>query len=134
MQDKQGFEQDGYSFALTDMLVEGNARVSVQSAYGDSDGKQQKQRFDRNPSSVGRNQVCHRTEDGFTGTLHLNTDSIKVEPAGYRKNSWTVSATRTYPNLSDMDLEFIPKTTTENGRTLQFANVQWQTDNTENVG
>lgn len=38
-----------------------------------------------------------------------------------------------YPNLSDMDLEFIPKTTTEDGRTLQFADVQWQTDNTENV-
>ncbi len=32
-----------------------------------------------------------------------------------------------------MDLEFIPKTTTEDGRTLQFAGVQWQTDNTENV-
>ena len=58
-------------------------------------------------------------------TLHLNTDSIRSSLAGYKNNSWTVSATRTYPNLSDMDLEFIPKTTTENGRTLQFANVQW---------
>ena len=32
-----------------------------------------------------------------------------------------------------MDLEYIPKTTTENGRTLNFSTVDWQTDNTENV-
>ena len=32
-----------------------------------------------------------------------------------------------------MDLEYIPKTTTENGRTLNFSAVDWQTDNTENV-
>ena len=38
-----------------------------------------------------------------------------------------------YPNLSSMDLEYIPKTTTENGRTLNFSTVDWQTDNTENV-
>ena len=73
------------------------------------------------------------TEDGFTGTLKLDTGSITVEPAGYKNNSWTVSATRTYPNLSSMDLEYIPKTTTENGRTLNFSTVDWQTDNTENV-
>ena len=32
-----------------------------------------------------------------------------------------------------MDLEYVPKTTTENGRTLNFSTVDWQTDNTENV-
>lgn len=32
-----------------------------------------------------------------------------------------------------MDLEYIPKTTTENGRTLNFSTVDWRTDNTENV-
>ena len=32
-----------------------------------------------------------------------------------------------------MDLEYIPKTTTENRRTLNFSTVDWQTDNTENV-
>ena len=73
------------------------------------------------------------TEDGFVGTLKLDTSTITVEPAGYKNNSWTVSATRTYPNLSSMDLEYIPKTTTENGRTLNFSTVDWQTDKTENV-
>ena len=35
------------------------------------------------------------TEDGFTGTLKLDASTITVESAGYKNNSWTVSATRT---------------------------------------
>ena len=131
-QARQGFEQDGYSFTLTDILrqemPEHQSRAHTETVTVSSKSKDLTAIL---PLLADTKAVT--TEDGFTGTLKLNTDSIKVEPAGYKNNSWTVSATRTYPNLSDMDLEFIPKTTTEDGRTLQFADVQWQTDNTEIV-
>ena len=66
------------------------------------------------------------TEDGYTGILKPNYTKITVEAAGYKTSSWTVSATRTYPNLSDADASLIPKTITDSGRTLTLAGVDWQ--------
>ena len=132
MQAKQSFEQDGYSFTLTDLLrqelPEQQSKEYTETVTVSSESKEL---TDILPLLADTKAVT--TEDGFTGTLKLDTGSITVEPAGYKNNSWTVSATRTYPNLSSMDLEYIPKTTTENGRTLNFSTVDWQTDNTENV-
>lgn len=129
---KQGFEQDGYSFVLTDMLrqelPEQQSKEYTETVTVSSDSKELTAIL---PLLADTKEIT--TEDGFTGTLKLDTSAIAVEPAGYKNNSWTVSATRTYPNLSSMDLEYIPKTTTENGRTLNFSTVDWQTDNTENV-
>ena len=48
-------------------------------------------------------------------------------------SSWTASATRTYPNLSDADVSLIPKTIEDSGRTLTLANVNWQDGNTDYV-
>lgn len=58
------------------------------------------------------------TEDGFTDILTLDTASIRVEAAGYGSSSRTVTATRIYPNLSNADSSFIPKTITDGGRTF----------------
>ena len=66
------------------------------------------------------------TEDGYTGVLKPDYTKITVEAAGYKTSSWTVSASRTYPNLSDADASLIPKTITDSGRTLTLANVDWQ--------
>lgn len=66
------------------------------------------------------------TEDGYTGILKPDYTKITVEAAGYKNNSWRVSATRTYPNLSDADASLIPKTITDSGRTLTLAGVDWQ--------
>ena len=66
------------------------------------------------------------TEDGYTGTLAPDYPSITVEADGYKTSSRTVTATRSYPNLSDADASLIPKTITDGGRTLTLADVQWQ--------
>ena len=66
------------------------------------------------------------TEDGYTGVLKPDYTKITVEAAGYKTSSWTVSATRSYPNLSDADASLIPKTIQDSGRTLTLANVDWQ--------
>lgn len=66
------------------------------------------------------------TDDGYTGILKPDYTKINVEAAGYKTSSWTVTATRSYPNLSDADTSLIPKSIQDSGRTLTLANVDWQ--------
>lgn len=66
------------------------------------------------------------TEEGYTGVLTLDTASIQVEAAGYATSTRTVTAARTYPNLSDADVSLIPKSIEDGGRTLELADVRWQ--------
>ena len=67
-----------------------------------------------------------KTEDGYEGVLSLDHTTIQVEAAGYGTSSRTVTAERTYPNLSDADESLVPKPVNENGRTLTLADVSWQ--------
>ena len=123
-QAKQSFEQDGYSFVLTDMLrqelPEQQSKEYTETVTVSSESKELTAIL---PLLADTKAVT--TEDGFTGTLKLDTGSITVEPAGYKNNSWTVSATRTYPNLSEADLSLIPKGIEDNGKSLTLADVQW---------
>lgn len=73
------------------------------------------------------------TEEGYTGTVRLDLDSIKTEPAGYGSSTKAVTTTRSYPNLASADTNHLPKTVTEGGRTYTLQDVQWQTDNTYNA-
>lgn len=73
------------------------------------------------------------TEDGYTGILKPDYTSIKVEASGYGTSSWTASASRTYPNLSEADVSLLPKTTEDSGRTLTLADVKWQETTTDMV-
>ena len=66
------------------------------------------------------------TEDGYTGTLMPDYPGIAVEAKGYKTSSRTVTATRSYPNLSDADTSLIPRSIQDSGRTLTLADVQWQ--------
>lgn len=72
------------------------------------------------------------TADGYNGTLNLDESSITVEAKGYKTSSKTVQASRTYPNLLNADLAYIPKNITENGTELELADVNWQRDMTYN--
>ena len=65
------------------------------------------------------------TEDGYTGTLRLDHTSVQVTTDGYASKTSTLSATRSYPNLSDADVSLVPKTITDRGHTLNLADVQW---------
>ena len=73
------------------------------------------------------------TEDGYTGTLHLDHTTVQVSTDGYTTKTGSVSATRSYPNLSEADLSLIPKTIEDKGRTLTLADVQWS-DSTQTDG
>ena len=65
------------------------------------------------------------TEDGYTGTLRLDHTSVQVTTDGYTSKTTSLSATRTYPNLSEADVSLVPKTITDKGRTLNLADVKW---------
>ena len=119
------FEREGYHYTLMDI---------VQQDYSESDTKEYSETITINSKTKDMASIMPElaatrdveTEDGYAGTLTLDTASIKVEAAGYTSSSRTVTASRTYPNLSDADTSYIPKSVTENGRTLQLADIQWQ--------
>lgn len=71
-------------------------------------------------------QIDMLQELGYEGVLSLDHTTIQVEAAGYGTSSRTVTAERTYPNLSDADVSLVPKSVNENGRTLTLADVSWQ--------
>ena len=65
------------------------------------------------------------TEDGYVGVLRLDHTSVQVTTDGYASKTTSLSATRTYPNLSEADVSLIPKSINDKGRTLNLADVQW---------
>lgn len=74
-----------------------------------------------------------KTEDGYEGTVYLDTDSIKAEAKGYGSKTVKVNKVRIYYNLSNRDLSYVPKSITENGVTYQFRDIHWQAANLEQV-
>lgn len=120
------FQREGYGYALLDLLredqTETETREHTETVTIDSETKDMSAILEKLEASMELT-----TDDGFTGTLDLDPKSITVEAAGYQSSTRTVSAIRTYPGLSDADTALLPKSTVENGRTLELADVSWQT-------
>ena len=74
-------------------------------------------------------------DDGVSsGTLSLDHSTIKTEAAGYKRSSYTVTATKNYTGLDRSDSSYIDKTVEKNGRTLSLSNVTWSVESTALVG
>ena len=119
------FERDGRLYYLLDMTRRDEVGVDTQpyteTITLDSDtGKLEEVLKRLDP------ELEAATEDGYTGTLALDYTSVAVEAAGYATKTRNLSATRTYPNLSDADVALIPKTIEDNGKELTLADVQWE--------
>lgn len=121
----EDFEREGFAYTLLDLTWQDNSEtetrdyteiVTLESKSKDMDAIM--------PQLTATLEV--ETEEGYTGVLTLDTASIQVEAAGYATSTRTVSASRTYPNLSDADVSLIPKTVEDGGRTLELSDVQWQ--------
>jgi hypothetical protein len=119
------FEREGYTYTLLDLTrqdqTETDSKLHTEPITVESKSKDMDKILPLLPTS---REVT--TEDGYTGLLTLDTASVQVEVAGYGSSSRTVTATRSYPNLSDADTAFVPKTIQDSGRTLTLADVQWQ--------
>ena len=130
---RSDFEQDGFHYTLTDLLQqelpEHESRqhtetVSLESKYKDMESV----------LALLPQEKEFVTEDGLSGTLSLQLDTVQVEAAGCGSSTREVSATRSYPNLASQDTANIPKSIEEDGRTLTLQNIDWRTDNTASVG
>ena len=126
------FEQDGFHYTMTDLLKqelpEYEERLHTETVSVASKSKDMATIL-----SVLPEKKEFITEDGFTGTLTLRLESVQVEVSGYGSTTKEISATRTYPNLSDQDTQFIPKTIEQDGKTLTLQTIDWQSDNTATV-
>ena len=129
---KEGFEQNGGFFIFKDMVKTELPQVE-RKEYAEKvviSSKSNKMN-DILPLLEEEKQVV--TEDGFSGTAKLDLSDLKIEGAGYGASTKTVSTTRTYPNLDSADTQYIPKTTVENGKTLELSGIHWQSGNTQNI-
>ena len=128
---KQDFAQDGYFYTLesitknTDFTVDKKEHKEIVTVESQS-----KNIGDIMPLLAKTKAVT--TADGYNGTLNLDESSITVEAKGYKSGSKTIQASRTYPNMLNADLVYIPKSITENGTELELADVNWQQDLTYN--
>ncbi len=132
MKATEGFVLDGVAYSLVDMLrqelPEHQSRAYEETVTVESKSKELE---DVLPLLADTKEII--TEDGFEGVATLDVSSIAVDAAGYKNSSWKVTASRTYPNLNSMDLQYLPTTIEEQGRTLTLSDVSWNTDNTYNA-
>ena len=119
------FEREGRTYTLLDLLkndqTETDTREHIEVVTLESKTKDMTEIL-----KMLEPKLEVKTEDGYEGVLSLDHTTIQVEAAGYGTSSRTVTAERTYPNLSDADVSLVPKSVNENGRTLTLADVSWQ--------
>ena len=129
---RSDFEQDGFHYTLTDLLQqelpEYESRPHTETVSLESKSKDMESVLALLPQ-----EKEFVTEDGLSGTLALQLDTVQVEAAGYGSSTREVSATRSYPNLASQDTASIPKSIEEDGRPLTLQNIDWRTDNTASV-
>jgi hypothetical protein len=129
---RDSFERDGWRYEVTDIIRKETAAadtrehtepVTVNS--GTKDMADIIKLFD--PA------LSFTSEDGYSGVLALDITTIKVKKGGTKTSGYTVRATRVYPHLSSNDTSLIPKTITDNGRTLRLQKVDWRAGNLETI-
>lgn len=129
---RSDFEQEGFHYTLVDLLrqesPEYEERIHTETVSIPSKNKDMESVLALLPT-----QREFVTEDGLSGTLTLQLDTVQVEVAGYGSSTKEVSATRSYPNLASQDTANIPKSIQDGGRTLTLQDIRWQTDNTANL-
>jgi hypothetical protein len=126
------FELDGWRYELTDITKKETAaadtRAHTETITVNTDTKDMDVIIRQLSPTLD-----YSSADGYAGTLSLDLATVTMESAGTKTSGYTVSATREYPQLSTNDTSLIPKTVTENGKTLTLQSVDWKSNNTEAV-
>ena len=126
------FEHAGFSYTFVDLLKQELPEYEERS-YTESVTLNSKKKDMESVLSLFPEQKEFVTDDGLSGILTLQLDTVQVETAGYGKSTKQVSVTRNYPNQVSQDTENIPKSIDDGGKTLTLSDIKWQTDNTANV-
>ena len=123
---RSDFEQEGFHYTLTDLLrqeaPEYEERYHTETVTVNSTSKDMESVLALLPQTKE-----FVTDDGLSGVLALKLETVNVEVSGYGSTTRNLTATRTYPNLSDQDTQYIPKSIEDNGHTLTLQSIDWQT-------
>ncbi|MDL2234073.1 hypothetical protein LJC63_10935 [Ruminococcaceae bacterium OttesenSCG-928-L11] len=130
---RDSFELDGWRYELAEI---------IQSKASSADSRPHTETVEIETDSNDLNEIMeqlsptleHESADGYCGLLTLDLASVKCEAISYNNSGYTVTTTREYVNLPANDLYFIPKTITENGRSLALDSVEWEVQGSTNVG
>lgn len=118
------FEREGCRYTLIDIVcrhdTDTDAKPHRETVTTEADSSNVE-----DARSLFNDTLTAETEDGYSGELYLDEESIAVSPSGYGVTTRAVSTTRSYPSLSDADISLLPKSIDEDGRTLTLADVQW---------
>ncbi len=130
---RDSFTSDGWLFELSDVTKSEtggtNARPHVETVDLETETNNLDEILEQLAATLE-----YESEDGYSGVLTLDVASVQCEAAGYENSNYTVTVTREYEDLPANDLYYIPKTVTENGRTLALDSVDWQAQSSVNVG
>ena len=118
------FERDGLWFTLLDMTRKNEVGVDTQ-PYTETVTRPSKTNDMAQVLQALEAEMEVTTAEGYAGTLHLDHTSVQVKTDGYATKTNNLSATRSYPNLSDADVSLVPKSIEDKGKTLTLADVQW---------
>ena len=129
---RSDFDQEGFHYTLVDLLKQESPEYEER-FHTETVSLPSKSKDMASVLALLPTQREFTTEDGLSGTLTLQLDTVQVEVAGYGSSTKEVSATRSYPNLASQDTASIPKTIQDNGKTLTLQDIRWQTDNTGSV-
>lgn len=127
----ESFVRDGWNYELADI-------TKSETAFADSKEHTEtvEVNTDTNVTDVIMRSLAPMVEynsNGYTGVLTLDIASIKVETAGMKTSSFTMTEKREYPNLSSNDTALVPKTISVSGKTYNLASVDWQAGNTVTI-
>lgn len=81
---------------------------------------------EKDNAMVSLQPMLEYSENGFTGQLMIQPESITTAEAGKESYGYTVSDTREYSNLDRNDTAYILKTVEKNGVSLTLAGIDWQ--------
>ena len=121
---EEPFEQDGLCYEYAQMTEEPvettESRTVSQTVTVESQNAETEENFALLAGSIPYEA------DGYAGTLTLLPASVRTEAKGYATRSYTVSDTRTYPDLAYNDPSLIPQTVQKDGLTLTLSGVTWK--------
>lgn len=98
----EDFTRNGRLYYLLDMVRKDEVGVDTQTHTETVTLASDTDKMDAILQRLDAEMEC-TTEDGYTGTLRLDHTSVKVEADGYKTSTKALSATRTYPNLSEVN-------------------------------
>ena len=121
---EEPFELDGYAYEYQSMTKEEHSRESVKAVSQKVTLETESGEWEEIVPQLA-STVPYTDEDGYEGDLTLDTSSIQTEVKEYKTSSYTVSDTRTYPDLAYNDPALVPQTVTKNGMTLTLKGISW---------